>query len=1071
MTTKKHDIHTEWDKIKDYDIFPTFEEFEKEFNKNPNGNCFRKYTVYPWSRDNFFFGTYEEFQNYLHTTTEIPFYLKDKIGTKIRYLTIKSFYRGDDNRLMAKCECDCGKIVGYEWKKLKDDYYRTCGCIKGTGEQKNPPKPKMSIVDLFPNAIKRYWDYKKNTEKPENVFANSQKEYWWKGYNKSFLMPISCLTTKSGGTSFPEQAIMFYLKKEGIDVKHRYKVREQSKNYEIDIYLPDYKVGIEYDGVHWHKSKITEDNIKNEAIKNANIYLIRIREAGLPPTNMVYGEEILCDIDNEDYLTAIANSITSIFDILKKYNVISISISKQNIEKDRPLILGNYLLGFEEDNINSTWLSKFWAKENGVEPYLVSLNSQERYYFKCKNGNLFVSPKIIMGNYNKLNDEQQKEFSKSLCLSNKCPFVGTPYCPSNVYYNIDRDCPKCDFITTFNQPYKKLKDMFLNEFSSKFSLEKFIFYMCEFAQYKPSNVSNLLSEYIENASETKSEKFDNIYKTIAYPNVLYEHIYKYFINPNVVKFYVESYDFSPIFTNNNMYLNLSHTQNIFNVVSGIIYSKRIVLLSNFLEVIYKKLSKNNYDYFIFSVFNQLYLKKYSRYDELIDKKGTLDKIFETLIDKTTDDTKIKIKDILQKDRDLYIYETFCQYITELKKDNKLTDVILKTLMSRVPNLSVYNKILNYCGIEMSEDLDKLYDSNFPLYMKLMTAEYNSNKDNITKNSIDNNQVNNKHTESIEKTDNLKNGIKEKNSNYNNTTDNYKRLEQNKILIDKKEAIKNSHTKLSKNINETNTAPIYSKGSLMQESQNVEPTRNHKTNTLSNCSRKTTDNKKKKSIIVTTIIAIILLLGIIVNCVPGISFGTNIKGVEYSLNDDNQSYTMQKKVGLLYIYSKAPNNIKIPEKYKDKPITNIDGFSCEHNIKSLTGSKNLETIDENAFCCKCQDTTFLGIMKLKSVIFPPDSNLKTIKYDAFFKCSNLEKIVVPKNFECFERGVFYCCVKLKSIYIYNPIPPLGATSLFDDAVYKHSAPSGLTIYVPSESVETYKQSNWRMYNIQPIRQSL
>ena len=707
---------------------------KKSIIKNPNGSCFRKYTVYPWSKDNFFFGTYEEFQNYLHTTTETPFYLKDKIGTKIRYLTIKSFYRGDDNILMAKCECDCGKIVGYEWKKLKDDYYRTCGCIKGTGEQKNPPKPKMSIVDLFPNAIKRYWDYKKNTEKPENVFADSQKEYWWKGYNKSFLMPISCLTTKGGGTSFPEQAIMFYLKKEGIDVKHRYKVKEQSKNYEIDIYLPDYKVGIEYDGVHWHKNKITEDNIKNEAIKNANIYLIRIREAGLPPTNIVYGEEILCDIDNEDYLTAIANSITSIFDILKKYNIIPLSISKQNIEQDRPLILGNYLLGFEEDNINSTWLSKFWSKENGIEPYLVSLNSQERYYFKCKNGNLFVSPKIIIGNYNKLNDEQQKEFSKSMCLSNKCPFVGTPYCPSNVYYNIDKDCPKCDFITTFNQPYNKLKEMFQNEFSSKFTLEKFIFYMCEFAQYKPCNVSNLLSEYIEKASETNVEKFDNIYKAIAYPNVLYEHIYKYFINSNVIDFYVKNYDFSQIFTNNNMFLNLSHTQNIFNVISGIIYSKRIVLLSNFLETIYKKLSKNGYDYFVFSVFNQLYLKKFSRYDELIDKKGTLDKILETLIDKTSDETKTKIKDILQKDRDLYIYETFCQYISSLKKDNKLTNVMLKTLMSRVPNYSVYNKILDYCGINVSVDLDEdLYESNFPLYMKLMTANFNSNKDNITKN--------------------------------------------------------------------------------------------------------------------------------------------------------------------------------------------------------------------------------------------------------------------------------------------------------------------------------------------------
>jgi len=94
-------------------------------------------------------------------------------------------------------------------------------------------------------------------------------------------------------------------------------------------------------------------------------------------------------------------------------------------------------------------------------------------------------------------------------------------------------------------------------------------------------------------------------------------------------------------------------------------------------------------------------------------------------------------------------------------------------------------------------------------------------------------------------------------------------------------------------------------------------------------------------------------------------------------------------------------------------------------------------------------------------------LKNIYSYAFYKCSNLKRIIIPENFEGFGRGVFYCCTSLKSIYIYNANPPSGATSLFDDEVYSHSVPAGLIIYVPSEAIENYKNSNWKIYNIKLI----
>ena len=191
----------------------------------------------------------------------------------------------------------------------------------------------------------------------------------------------------------------------------------------------------------------------------------------------------------------------------------------------------------------------------------------------------------------------------------------------------------------------------------------------------------------------------------------------------------------------------------------------------------------------------------------------------------------------------------------------------------------------------------------------------------------------------------------------------------------------------------------------------------------------------------------------------------IKGCSYSLIANGEEY----EIGQEYkMFSEGPSgNLTIPETYKDKKITSIGSFACCHKITNVIGNKNITTITKNAFGCRCQGSTTRGTMKLKSVEFPQEGNLKNIENYAFYKCSNLEKIVIPKNFESFGRGVFYCCLNLKSIYIYNTTPPTGASTLFDDEVYSHLAPEGLTIYVSTESLEVYQNSNWSSYNIQAI----
>ena len=82
-------------------------------------------------------------------------------------------------------------------------------------------------------------------------------------------------------TSFAEQVIFYYLR------KHYPSIIDRDKTYgfELDIYIPDIKTAIEYDGVHWHENKLYQDNLKDKKCRVKGLHLIRIREYPLPATD------------------------------------------------------------------------------------------------------------------------------------------------------------------------------------------------------------------------------------------------------------------------------------------------------------------------------------------------------------------------------------------------------------------------------------------------------------------------------------------------------------------------------------------------------------------------------------------------------------------------------------------------------------------------------------------------------------------------------------------------------------------------------------------------------------------
>lgn len=307
----------EWNKIKDYNIFQDIEQFAQLFIEKPYGVCLRKYTSFPWCKENFFFGSYDELKEWYKTTEEIPFYVKGYIGQKFGKLTVLNFLYKHNSKgirtLHAKCKCDCGNIIDVEYRSLKHGDIVGCGCKK--------VKKIISVLDYFEDLVKERWDYSKNIEDPKAVEFNSDKKYWWKGYKESYLMAPKELLGKSSGTSFPEQAIFFYLSKLFPNIENRVKIQCGESKIEADIFLSDYNIAIEYDGYVWHKNKLQKDIAKSIALASQNIYLIRAREFGLEDFDITNGTIVEVDIDNLPYLEAIAQTINKIIVIIKEIKI------------------------------------------------------------------------------------------------------------------------------------------------------------------------------------------------------------------------------------------------------------------------------------------------------------------------------------------------------------------------------------------------------------------------------------------------------------------------------------------------------------------------------------------------------------------------------------------------------------------------------------------------------------------------------------------------------------------------------------------------------------------------------
>ena len=318
-------------------------------------------------------------------------------------------------------------------KNIIEGHVTTCG--------EHKQQHKEDLLTNFKEIVEKYWDYEKNEDLPEFVSIKSNKEYWWKDETGSFKLKPTELTKRKFGTSFHEQCIFFYLKQLFKNVKNRYRVKLNNCMTEADIFIEDYSIAIEYDGVFWHKEKLVDDIEKAKRFNSNSIPLIRVREIELNCIDLNLTKTIYCNINDVEFYKVINQIIKTIPKLvdLSKADLLKLSkfkLTQNQFEDDKINILDQYRTNYVEDNITKSCLFKFWdeKKNKYVIPQKISIQDDVKVWFTCKYGfSRKISVKSITDKHKiKCNSPKNCKDCKSLY----CPFAS--YC--NRWYRLTNPC-------------------------------------------------------------------------------------------------------------------------------------------------------------------------------------------------------------------------------------------------------------------------------------------------------------------------------------------------------------------------------------------------------------------------------------------------------------------------------------------------------------------------------------------------------------------------------------------------------------------------------------------------------
>lgn len=320
---------------------------------------------------------------------------KESLEYKYPWLAGQWNYEKNEGLLPSQVTGGCNKKVwwrcknGHEWEAQINSRTRGCNCP--ICSCRKIQKGYNDLETLRPEMLKQ-WDFEKNKDVDiTKVGPKSKLRVWWKCEDNhqwkeainsrcnNILCPV-CYNMH--GTSFPEQSVYYYIKQVYPSAINRYK---EKRKYEIDIYIPEIKLGIEYDGIYYHNTKEArrKELEKEKLLRERNINIIRIKEDKVKyrkPT--LKGNIIYYKIGNYENLSGV---IRKLFEIIKVKDKVKIDVNR-----DIYKIIESYSKVKLEESLVclAPHLLKEWNTERNfpLRPEKLTARSDRKVWWKCEKG-------------------------------------------------------------------------------------------------------------------------------------------------------------------------------------------------------------------------------------------------------------------------------------------------------------------------------------------------------------------------------------------------------------------------------------------------------------------------------------------------------------------------------------------------------------------------------------------------------------------------------------------------------------------------------------------------------------
>lgn len=195
----------------------------------------------------------------------------------------KKIAAGSNKKVYWKCN-----TCGYEWvAKIESRTKLDQGCPSCAGKVLGTNNLYLWCMENGERGQRILSEYRsKNELLPEEITPMSGRKVYWKcstcGYEWEAVVKnranlgCDCPKCDKTQTSYGEQILYYILQRELKE--HKVLNRAKVEGYEVDVFIPDLKFGIEYSGYIYHVNRVEQDEKKRGALKAAGYNIITILE-------------------------------------------------------------------------------------------------------------------------------------------------------------------------------------------------------------------------------------------------------------------------------------------------------------------------------------------------------------------------------------------------------------------------------------------------------------------------------------------------------------------------------------------------------------------------------------------------------------------------------------------------------------------------------------------------------------------------------------------------------------------------------------------------------------------------